>query len=987
MSTLTGTTAISKVDSPVAKIITPTVALQKRIVHRQGRNATQQNEENVIAKAFQDGRRQWIEEPVIARWAHPTFSMLSVLQEVNTMYKEWRTYSPGPFYPFSDPLWLHTCNWLRDAGLPWHNNNLNLPDEIDPSWPFHFKELERQAVLSKGARTGDNLAAGYVCDWAEANQYAIRALQQELRRQRPSHQPLLVGARIEASVLESAAQLYGLDMIQLGDDWDCCTSTLTEIIRDQRPVIFAASLANQQGEMDDFAAIQRLSAKTELFLHVDASRNFDYITTLSERSRIRLGLPRLVLQHPYLDDDNFSASGTDTILAATVVAGGMNWAFPPQVAVLKPRMLGTPSSQVEYVRGNDGTLAGSRDALGPLLVGLQERRFGTSGMRNVYARCSENRDTLFEMLRSCNVRCERPPASLDLLISFDNKLPASLWLKWGCTRRKDGSYLLTMQPSVSASDVMEVAKSIRGSRANHFGAPSHATTKVDEYALDDDIMEELTRRVAGWRETARHSAGYPLSHALYSALGPVIGHFLPLAIPPSWAKHHGDRILQDRIRSLGGSEAEQRSFSATFTTGSTMGNRVGLHTALANHPNAFVYYSSSSHYSIKKSVRDSDALTGRWHPSRRSRFAEIQADGLGRMISAALVKQAVADREWCDTHAESYSIVLLANLGTTFVGGCDDIVSLRQALQRVELDTAYVHVDGALDLGFSPCSIRLGVPSLQSKDGIPVVQGVTLSHHKAWGIMVSGEVICYNPKQGSLSTVASRVEPRIVFETWLAQRFYTPAGLETLHAYCLANANLLRRMLQEKGIIVRYNKSSLITFFERLPPWMVEEFHLAPEGPWVHYITMPHLSPEAVVHFVSAVAMWIEQFENALEDITPEMSSLLGCSVAWQRIRCHDPVSFSRTIEFVKSSARDGSERDTDAFAIQCKRGALSFAAFGKKGALTAVFLVGAAAAKTVRIEEVYLAPTVDAEVQAVKLVAAKGLAKYAELAGLTLLC
>ncbi|KAI4255883.1 MAG: hypothetical protein L6R42_006508, partial [Xanthoria sp. 1 TBL-2021] len=280
MSTLTGTTAISKVDSPVAKIITPTVALQKRIVHRQGRNATQRNEENVIAKAFQDGRRQWIEEPVIARWAHPTFSMLSVLQEVNILYKEWRTYSPGPFYPFSDSLWLHTCNWLRDAGLPWHNNNLNLPDEIDPSWPFHFKELERQAVLSKGARTGDNLAAGYVCDWAEANQYAIRALQQELRRQRPSHQPLLVGARIEASVLESAAQLYGLDMIQLGDDWDYCTSTLTEIIRDQRPVIFAASLANQQGEMDDFAAIQRLSAKTELFLHVDASRNFDYITTL-----------------------------------------------------------------------------------------------------------------------------------------------------------------------------------------------------------------------------------------------------------------------------------------------------------------------------------------------------------------------------------------------------------------------------------------------------------------------------------------------------------------------------------------------------------------------------------------------------------------------------------------------------------------------------------------------------------------------------------
>ncbi|KAL8839812.1 MAG: hypothetical protein Q9176_004215 [Flavoplaca citrina] len=916
--------------------------------------------------------------------------MRSVLQEVHTMYNEWAGYSHGPFSPFSDPLWLHTCAWLRDIGLPWHNNNLNLPDEIDPSWPFHFKELERQAVLSKGARVGDGLAAGYVCDWAEANQYAIRAIQQELRRQRPSQQPVLVGARIEASVLGSSAQLYGLDVIQLGDawgEWNDCNSPLADIIRDGRPIIFAASLTNQQGEMDDFAAIQRLSAKTELVLHVDASRNFDYITTLSECSRRRLGLPRLLLQHPYLDNASLSTPDTNIIFAATVVAAGMNWVFPPQVAVLKHRLLGTPSSQMEYVRGTDGTLAGSRDALGPLLVGLQEKRFGVSGIRNVYARCSENRDRLFELLHSWNIACERPSASLDLIVSLHRKLPASLWLKWGARRRNDGSYLLTMQPSVSASDYMEVVNSIRGGRAYHIGTPSLMMTEVDEHPLDDDILEDLKRRVTSWREIARHSAGYPLSHALYSALGPVIGLFLPLSIPTSWAEHHGNKILQDRVRSFGVSEGEQASFSATFTTGSTMGNRVGLHNALAHHPKAFVYYSSSSHYSIKKSVRDSDALTGRWHRSKKRRYAEIVADDFGCMVPAALVEQAVADRTWCDGHSESYSIVLLANFGTTFVGGCDDIVALRNALRHVELDTAYVHVDGALDFGFSSHNVCLGPPSLQARDALPVVQGVTLSHHKAWGIMVSGEVICYNPRQRLLKTVASRVEPRVVFETWLAQKFYTPAELNRLHAYCLANADLLRRLLQETGIVVRWNNNSLITFFERLPPWMVEEYHLAPEGPWVHYITMPHISPKAIDRFAHAVAEWKEHFLAALNSVTPEMSVLLGRSVKLQRIRCHDPVSFTQAVDFVKSSVQKGSENNVDTFAEQCRRSASSVAAFTEDSVLTAVFLINAATTRAVRIDRVYLDPAVDGNADAVKTVAQKGLARYAELAGLTLLC
>ena len=71
---------------------------------------------------------------------------------------------------------------LRKVGLPWYNNVPNSPEQVDPSWPFQFKDYEKRAVVAKGRRVGDAQAFGYVTSWDEANQHGIRSLQHELRR-------------------------------------------------------------------------------------------------------------------------------------------------------------------------------------------------------------------------------------------------------------------------------------------------------------------------------------------------------------------------------------------------------------------------------------------------------------------------------------------------------------------------------------------------------------------------------------------------------------------------------------------------------------------------------------------------------------------------------------------------------------------------------------------------------------------------------------
>lgn len=99
---------------------------------------------------------------MIAQWAAPEPRILKTLQDANLLYRQWTNNKPSPLYPFCDELWMETADLLRKAGLPWHNNNGNMPEEIDESWHFHFKHFKRQAVISKAARVDNNQACGSI---------------------------------------------------------------------------------------------------------------------------------------------------------------------------------------------------------------------------------------------------------------------------------------------------------------------------------------------------------------------------------------------------------------------------------------------------------------------------------------------------------------------------------------------------------------------------------------------------------------------------------------------------------------------------------------------------------------------------------------------------------------------------------------------------------------------------------------------------------
>lgn len=113
--------------------------------------------------------------------------------------------------------------------------------------------------------------------------------------------------------------------------------------------------------------------------------------------------------------------------------------------------------------------------------------------------------------------------------------------------------------------------------------------------------------------------------------------------------------------------------------------------------------------------------------------------------------------------------------------------------------------------------MRLGKPELLTKNELPVVQGITSSHHKSLGIMVSGEVTCYCSADQKLAAAVSDVESRVTFETWLFQKMYAPSDLVLMYQYCHSNAVRPRTGLKALGLRTRFNEESIIALMERPP--------------------------------------------------------------------------------------------------------------------------------------------------------------------------
>lgn len=874
----------------------------------------------VIQDAFRHSRSQWIDDPVICQWRDPTHHIHRVLSDTTDLYHDWKFMKRRPFSISTCPIWKDTGRALAEVGLPWHSNQVNMPDQMDSSWPFHFKDFETQLLQILGSRVGNPSAVGYVSSHLEASCYCIRALQQELRRICLSQRPILVYDQFDHKLIDAIKKILGLDTVRvhLSDPWEETIQRLLDATANRaRPMIFAASVGNSATENDKISIIADISTQFPLVLHVDAFRSFDYITTMSEHERGQEGVEKFILANK--SPNTFLRTEDGFVIANSIVAGGLNQLNHGPAVSLTPNYQGIKGEKVAYIRSFDSTLGGSRDAIAPLWLALYQLRLGNSGIQKLCRDLLRIRSSVLRVLKSQGMTAYPSTYSLDVVVTSFSLSQKQRLLKLGGTLAKSGEIVLAIQTRFLTGEVFSSSPSFWKS---HPGKFSTSKPLLDQYPIDISILQQLKTTVQGWKTITRSTAGYPLHMGSLAALGPVLACFWDVDISSRWVENTAQKILTSRLESFGVPDAEnQCAFKAAFTNGSTMGNRSGIHTAFSQFPDATIYLSTETHYSVMKTLRDCDDISNIWS-LKEPQFSQITSDSQGRMCVDALLKQAMLDKQRYTTEGREYHLILFANIGTTFVGARDNLAEIYQTLKEHDLEISYIHADGAFDFGFDTCGIRLGRPGSVDDNGVPCVQGVTISHHKALGQNVSGEVLCFTPNRDIAGTVPN-LDPRIVFETWLYNQVYTPSDRLQLREYCQQNASFLEEGLRNLGLATKRNHDSMIVVFERPVAWITEEFSLRPEGDWVHFITMPHISPETIGLFLERIKNVDEACSVTFSSNAPLLSDMLGREIRLKRLgsqsrlaetlcrlsKCLKPVQsgyHTELEELIKRSVRGG---------------------------------------------------------------------------------
>lgn len=870
--------------------------------------------EQELASDLDASKKFWLHTPLTEQWNGPRFDEL--VRKVSALLQAWGQDLASTFSPDVDPTVLATVSALRETGVFWFNNGILPPTQEAGNWPFHLKQFERWAVEAKANRIGlsADQVAGYVCSVSEAHEFCIRAARQDILREAPSAPVALIAGQSAHPGVQSAAEMLGLPLtrIRCGRLGEMDVTQL-ELVLDntQDAVIVVATWRNTQGGgYDDIEAISKLltarKERTRLptLLHLDAARCFDDVTTLDETARVRLGLPLLLVGQKQSLDMGGDGVGEVGVEVTTLVAGGVT--IGPMgrelVVALKPPELGSPGQFVECVAGSDDTVSGSRNALEGALVALHDARFGNEGLRAMYRQCRYVRDRIVSSLTAAGIPVIADARGLDLVVEAGAWLPSSLFDCWGARRLADGAAMLTVQPDSNMADAerllgdLGLAWRAGGGRLCKGLWQDTGTGSLDithTAAVPGATMTAQLRQIAStWRSLSAHSCGYPGNHSTLSVIGPLVARMLAspfVAAAAEWTAAQAAELLDETCASLTlglGLGADGGRATAAFTTGSTASNRIGILTALRHLPYATVYASGAAHYSIAKIARDHERM-------RLSAVVNVPTDALGRMKPDMFARCLARDARAARTQNRPFAALLLASAGTTFSGAHDDLSALHAAAATVSCEIDYIHLDGALDLGASTARFIVGPPGsgpVHVASGRYIVQGVSFSLHKFPGLSVAGQVVCWTSpsvqRSGRLVAHDGLLDRRAVSELWLYRQLTSPAESEALYGYCLANANRLRSRLRDAGIATLFNSESLITLIQRLPPWLIDDFNLSPEGDWVHFICMPHITPSIIDKFVTAVIDHYSAVARALRSVHDHVSQLFpsrgsGCSLKY----------------------------------------------------------------------------------------------------------
>jgi histidine decarboxylase len=276
----------------------------------------------------------------------------------------------------------------------------------------------------------------------------------------------------------------------------------------------------------------------------------------------------------------------------------------------------------------------------------------------------------------------------------------------------------------------------------------------------------------------------------------------------------------------------------------TEGNFSGLLIARDNYPDAILYASEESHYSVFKAAH-----------MYRMKYEKVNSNFDGTINLDHL-------KECLDANPNNRTVILSLNIGTTMKGGIDDVDGVIELLKARNLKF-YIHCDGAL----SGMLMRDNYISFKKE-----IHSVSVSGHKFLGCPFPCGVIITRKNLvqklaisieyiGSLDTtiMGSRNGHSILFMWYILQK-KTKADFLKEYDICVANAKHVEKETQKSNtnLFILRNGNTVVL---KRPPCeeFVKKWQLACSKDMCHVVVMPNITLDVLNTFVEEYKLLLEK--------------------------------------------------------------------------------------------------------------------------------
>ncbi len=287
--------------------------------------------------------------------------------------------------------------------------------------------------------------------------------------------------------------------------------------------------------------------------------------------------------------------------------------------------------------------------------------------------------------------------------------------------------------------------------------------------------------------------------------------------------------------------ADPDDYWGYVTNGGSESNLYGLYLARELYPKAMVYFSESTHYSVRKNI---SLLNIPSIVIRSTENGEIDYEDFENTVQL-------------NRHMPA---IVLANFGTTMKEAKDDISKIKHILKKLAIQEHYIHCDAALSGSYGPFMSQ-HIP-FDFQDG---ADSLSISGHKFIGSpFPSGVIITRKSYRDRIAkgvayigsfdtTITGSRNGHSILLLWYAIKKLGIDGLRKRYEHALKTAQYCMKRLNDVGIHSWSNPGAITVIFPKAPDELIEKWQLASQDNISHIICMPNVTKEQIDLFIKDI--------------------------------------------------------------------------------------------------------------------------------------